>query len=125
LTFNKDIGEVELTPSSDEWIKDISGLIKLNVEEIAFVPCFLANEIGHAREDGKVRIFDRENDPFIVSKLKDIEDLLRHLFKLPQALHKVIAQYGYILAIDIKQFKQNYKINDYPVEKYKEELEKN
>jgi hypothetical protein len=44
-------------------------LINLNIEEIAYVPCFMANEIGHAREDGKVKIFEKTNDPFIVEKL--------------------------------------------------------
>ena len=32
-------------------------------------------------------------------------------------------KYSYILATDIKRFKHQYKVNDYPVEKYKEELE--
>lgn len=36
-----------------------------------------------------------------------------------------MAQYSRILATDIKKFKYEYKVNDYPVEKYKEELEAN
>lgn len=47
------------------------------------------------------------------------------MFKVPQEVERIIAQYQKILATDIKKFKYEYKVNDYTVEKYKEELEAN
>jgi hypothetical protein len=32
-------------------------LIKFNVEEISAINCFQAEEIGYAREEGKIKIF--------------------------------------------------------------------
>ena len=40
-------------------------------------------------------------------------------------MERIFKQYEHILAIDIKKFKYEYKVNDYTVEKYKGELESN
>jgi hypothetical protein len=59
------VGEIQLNPPVKNWLDEIHTLINYNVEELAFVPCFAANEIGSAREDGKVKIFEGHTDPFI------------------------------------------------------------
>eukprot|EP00350_Pseudokeronopsis_sp_OXSARD2_P007280 CAMPEP_0170554562 /NCGR_PEP_ID=MMETSP0211-20121228/12418_1 /TAXON_ID=311385 /ORGANISM="Pseudokeronopsis sp., Strain OXSARD2" /LENGTH=135 /DNA_ID=CAMNT_0010863715 /DNA_START=31 /DNA_END=435 /DNA_ORIENTATION=- len=64
LVFNKETGEVQLSPPVSEWIQEMVGLITYNVDEISLVPCFQANEIGNARENSKVRIFEK-NDEYI------------------------------------------------------------
>ena len=104
-------------------MQDIAGLIHHNVEEISYVPCFAANEIGSAREDGKVKIFAPEGDPFVEESIEKVTHYLRLMFRVPQKVEEIIKRYEYILATDIKKFKQEYKVNDYPVEKYKTELE--
>ncbi len=68
LVFNKETSSIELSPPISEWLKDLEGLIHHNMAEISFVPCFSANEIGNAREDSKVHIFE-ENDPYILEKI--------------------------------------------------------
>jgi hypothetical protein len=73
VTFNKDKGEIELTPPINEWIDDIKALIFYILEELAFIPCFAANEIGSSREDGKVHIFEKD-DKFIETNLQTIAD---------------------------------------------------
>lgn len=47
---------------------------------------------------------------------------MRLMFKVPEKIEEIIKEYEGILATDIKKFKHEYKVNDYPVEKYKEEL---
>ena len=84
----------------------------------------MANEIGSAREDGKVKIFV-ENDPFVVQTTSTILQKVEYLLKVPDCLESIISQYSYLLAIDLKRFKHDYKVSDYPVEKYKSELELN
>lgn len=38
-------------------------------------------------------------------------------------MQEILGRYAYIMALDIKKFKHQYKNNDYPVEQYKEQLQ--
>lgn len=58
LIFNKESGKVELSPPVDEWLRDFADLIRYFTEQISLVACFSANEIGSARDNGKIKIFD-------------------------------------------------------------------
>ena len=42
------------------------------------------------------------------------------IFKIPQGLDSLVTKYSYIMAIDIKAFKKEYKANDYSIEKYQD-----
>ena len=53
----------------------MTGIILYDVEELAFVPCFIANEIGSAREDGKVKIFEKHDDPFVIQTITTINEI--------------------------------------------------
>lgn len=106
VIFRKEAGQVQLQPSVEEYLEEIARLIRYNVEELSYVPCFQANEIGNAREDGKVKIFEKQGDVFIEQSIATIVGHFRDLFKIPTAIKDVIAEYGYILATDIKKFKQ-------------------
>lgn len=86
-----------------------------DVDEIAMVPCFAANEIGSARENNRVRIFEK-NDPFVEDSIASIITLFSTLLNIPREVEGVITQYSRIMAIDIKKFKHDYKVNDYPIE---------
>lgn len=79
------------------------------------VPCFAANEIGSARENNRVRIFEK-NDPFVEDSIASIITLFSTLLNIPREVEGVITQYSRIMAIDIKKFKHDYKVNDYPIE---------
>lgn len=59
-------------PKEEEWREEIESLIDYMVHEISFVPCFIANEIGNAREGGKVKIFEGENDQYINQKKEEV-----------------------------------------------------
>lgn len=45
--------------------------------------------------------------------------------RVPLAIESVVKKYEGILACDLKQLKRDYKVNDYPVERYQKELEQN
>ena len=89
LGFNKDTGLVELFPKPEEWLKEMTELIRFDVEEISFVPCFAANEIGSARENGRVKIFE-ENDEFVESSIENIVRLFSYLLKMPCETERII-----------------------------------
>jgi hypothetical protein len=95
------------------------------MEEIQLVSCFSQDDIGPAREGGKINIFQSHNQFFIRDSIAEINVILRGIFKVPQALERFIDRHSRLLALDIKQFKREYKTEDYPVEKYKEELQAN
>jgi len=57
-------------------------LIRFDVDEISFVPCFAANEIGSARENGRIKIFENK-DEFVENTILNITLLFSNLLKLP------------------------------------------
>ena len=89
LVFNKDTGLVELFPKQEEWVKEMTDLIRFDVEEISFVPCFAANEIGSARENGRVKIFE-EHDEFVETSIESVVKLFSHLLKMPSETERII-----------------------------------
>ena len=48
-----------------------------------------------------------------------------NIFKVPLALEALVGQYSRIIALDIKKFKHDYKVNDYEVQRYQQELQLN
>ena len=47
-----------------------------------------------------------------------LTNLLTSIFALPLALESLLSQHSSILALDLKQFKRDYKLHDYPVTRY-------
>jgi hypothetical protein len=64
-----------------------------------------------------------KNDPFLLDSTAQVIEVIKTLFKAPLTISKILNEYSYLLGIDIKKFKADYKNNDYPVSKYKEDLE--
>lgn len=122
--FDKEDGLIKLQPSPQQWIEEFTSLINYNVSEISFVACFQHEVIGASREEGRIRCFS-PLDPYVDRTILRVTNLLKAIFKVPQALERLLQHYSRFLAIDIKSFKKEYKQNDYPIERYQDELRAN
>jgi len=78
--------EIVLGPSKEGWISDIKELITFIIDKIAFVPCFTANEVGSAREDNKIHIFQPEEN-YVAERLEEIEAELTTIFRIPEVVN--------------------------------------
>jgi dynein heavy chain len=114
--------KVHIDSSLEGWKNDIMNMVFHIKGEISNIPCFYAHELGASRANQKVHIFE-ESDQFVSNMLVKLEATLNDIFKVPNSLLNIIGQHAYILDIDIKKYKKQYKENDYPVDHYKLELE--
>jgi hypothetical protein len=121
LEFNSETKQIQIKPTLDEWIEQLDGLVSYIVEEINYVTCFYASEIGYARESGKIKVFD-EQDFFVIESKEKLKQHFIHLYNIPNAYLELVRQYEGIISTDPKKYKKEYKDrkreNAYPIEFY-------